>query len=194
MNSTELKLRRDGPRFELGIYWDGGGNGAVPAAAAGSGPLPHSRYIGASPMAIDLNTFDVWYYTNVSDTAYAVDADDFTAGGYDAWAAAAASTGGYHLHPSSRLWAGRDSGTILDDDGVGNMVPSPAAEWCSEAVQPGNLEVWASPLSGHRLAVSLLNRSPTAQNITVRPEPLSALRVSHTKYFLYGGLVGAQGA
>jgi hypothetical protein len=49
-------------RFELGIYWDGGGNGAVPAAAAGSGPLPHSRYIGASPMAIDIGTFDVWYH------------------------------------------------------------------------------------------------------------------------------------
>ena len=45
------------------------------------------------------------------------------------------------------------------------QVPSPATEWCAEAVQPGNLVVWASPLSGHRLAVSLLNRSPTAQTI-----------------------------
>ena len=33
-------------------------------------------------------------------------------------------------------------------------------------MQPGNLEVWKAELSGHRLAVSLLNRSPTAQNIT----------------------------
>eukprot|EP01052_Picozoa_sp_SAG31_P027918 SAG31_NODE_2652_length_5296_cov_7.770637_1_plen_90_part_00 len=32
--------------------------------------------------------------------------------------------------------------------------------------QPGNLEVWKAQLSGHRLAVSLLNRSPTAQNVT----------------------------
>ena len=93
-------------------------------------------------------------------------AKTFAAEGFDAWAAATASAGGRHLHPSSRLWAGRDSGTILDDDGVGNAVPSPAAEWCAEAVQPGNLEVWASPLSGHRLAVSLLNRSPTAQTIS----------------------------
>ena len=139
--------------------------------AGGLGPLPHSRYIGASPMAINLATFDVWYYTNASDTTYAADADDFSfaAEGFDVWAAATASAGGRHLHPSSRLWAGRDSGTILHDDGVGNAVPSPAAEWCAEAVQPGNLEVWASPLSGHRLAVSLLNRSPTAQNIRVCP-------------------------
>lgn len=116
-------------RFELGIYWDGGGNNAVPAAAAGSGPLPHSRYIGASPMAIDLGTFDVWYYTNVSDTTYAADADDFTARDFSARAADSASAGGYHLHPSSRLWKAKDQGSILDDDGVGNMVPSPAAEW-----------------------------------------------------------------
>ena len=104
--------------------------------------------------------------TNVSDTAYAVDADDFTAGDFGSWAASTASAGGYHLHPSSRLWPQKDNGTILDDDGAGNLVPSPAAEWCSEAVQPGNLEVWMSPLSGHRLAASLLNRSPTAQKIT----------------------------
>jgi hypothetical protein len=133
-------------RFELGLYWDGGGNGAVPPEAAGSGPLPHSRYIGASPMAINAAMFDVWYFTDTR--------------GRD-------GAPGYHLHPSSQEWLTRDSGTILDDDGVGNLVSSPASEWCAEAVQPGNLEVWVAELSNHKLAVSLLNRSPTAQNITV---------------------------
>jgi|EP01047_Picozoa_sp_COSAG01_P045028 hypothetical protein len=119
------------------------------------------------------------YHTNVSDTTYAVDAEEYYLSAaaadfdFDSWAAASARSGGYHLHPSSRLWQAKDSGSILDDDGIGHMVPSRAAEWCVEAVQPGNLEVWVSPLSElrhphrSRWAVSLLNRSPTAQNITV---------------------------
>ena len=34
-----------------------------------------------------------------------------------------------------------------------------------EAVYGGNLEVWAAELSGHRLAVALINRSPLAAQI-----------------------------
>eukprot|EP01046_Picozoa_sp_COSAG06_P040980 COSAG06_NODE_5025_length_3782_cov_10.424654_5_plen_335_part_00 len=149
---------RDRMQLTPDLYWDGGGNNAVPASAAGTGPLPHSRMIGASPMAIDVGTFDVWYWSDTVNTSSA-------AAGTGPKALLAPS-GGRHLHPSSRLWATKDSGSILDDDNVGNSTPSPSGEWCAEAVQPGNLEVWAAELSGHRLAVSLLNRSPTAQNIT----------------------------
>ena len=34
-----------------------------------------------------------------------------------------------------------------------------------EAVHGGNLEVWVAELSGHRLAVALINRSPVAAQI-----------------------------
>lgn len=34
-----------------------------------------------------------------------------------------------------------------------------------EAVGGGNLEVWVAELSGHRLAVALVNRSPMAASI-----------------------------
>eukprot|EP01043_Picozoa_sp_COSAG02_P129034 COSAG02_NODE_66570_length_255_cov_0.653846_1_plen_66_part_10 len=37
--------------------------------------------------------------------------------------------------------------------------------WCMEAVRGGNLEVWVAELSGHRLAVALINRSPMAASI-----------------------------
>ena len=103
-------------------YWDGGGNGAVPPEAAGTGPLPHSRMVGASPMAIDIDTFDVWYWGNGSVGE------------------------GRQLHPSSRLWATKDSGSILDDDNVGSWVESPAGEWCAEAVQPVSMTLVTGPV------------------------------------------------
>ena len=158
-SSPQPPFLRDRMQLTPDLYWDGGGNNAVPASAAGTGPLPHSRMIGASPMAIDVGTFDVWYWSDAGNTS--------SAAAGTAPQASFTPSGGRHLHPSSRLWATKDSGSILDDDNVGNSTPSPSGEWCAEAVQPGNLEVWAAELSGHRLAVSLLNRSPTAQNITV---------------------------
>ena len=55
---------------------------------------------------------------------------------------------------------------IIDDDHIGGVSSSPAAEWCAEAVGGGGLEVWAAQLSGHRLAVALFNRSPSVSNIS----------------------------
>ena len=170
----------------------------MPPEAAGTGPLPHSRMVGASPMAIDIDTFDVWYWGNGTLSE------------------------GRQLHPSSRLWATKDSGSILDDDNVGSWVESPAGEWCAEAVQPasmtacngpvslgcafrlmrlqrfcqGNLEVWKAELSGHRapprsLLASGLHSSKSASDIVagraggVAPQPLSD-RTEHNC-----GVVGA---
>ena len=95
----------------------------MPPEAAGTGPLPHSRMVGASPMAIDIDTFDVWYWGNGSVSE------------------------GRQLHPSSRLWATKDSGSILDDDNVGSWVESPAGEWCAEAVQPASMTACNGPVS-----------------------------------------------
>ena len=41
----------------------------------------------------------------------------------------------------------------------------PAGNWCMEAVGGGSLEVWVVKLSGHRLAVALINRSPMAASV-----------------------------
>eukprot|EP00662_Eupelagonemidae_sp_cell21_P022122 gene22122-43016_t len=116
--------------FSPALFWD--------TADGASGPVPHSRYIGASPMAADIGATDVWYWGN-------------------------ASGGGRALHPSSRLWGARDGGAILDDDGVGGVSRTPAAA-C--AIAGGNLEVWHAALSGGRHAVALFNRSPRAAPIT----------------------------
>ena len=72
------------------------------------------------------------------------------------------------IKPSMAAWIPRDNGEIIDDDHIGGVTMSPAADWCAEAVGGGNLEVWAVQLSGHRMASVLFNRSPTAANITAR--------------------------
>lgn len=72
------------------------------------------------------------------------------------------------IKPSMAAWIPRDNGEIIDDDHIGDVTMSPAADWCAEAVGGGNLEVWAVQLSGHRMASVLFNRSPTATNITAR--------------------------
>ncbi|KAH8061828.1 alpha-galactosidase [Aureococcus anophagefferens] len=66
-----------------------------------------------------------------------------------------------------RAWAARDGGAILDDDHVGTVRATPAADYCAEAVlSSGNLETWVAPLAGGRYAVALLNRSPAAEELT----------------------------
>ena len=71
------------------------------------------------------------------------------------------------LKPSSRAWAARDGGAILDDDHVGTTRATPAADYCAEAVlSSGNLETWVAPLAGGRYAVALLNRSPAPEELT----------------------------
>lgn len=54
-----------------------------------------------------------------------------------------------------------------DDDAVGNIKPA-TQPWCVEASRGGNVEMWMAPLSGHRFAVVVVNRSPSPQPFTVQ--------------------------
>ena len=67
---------------------------------------------------------------------------------------------------------------VIDDDSVGGLTTDPEAKnWCMEAVRGGDLEVWVAELSGHRLAVALINRSPMSSLITA-PWPKLGLAAS----------------
>jgi len=125
--------------FSPPILWD--------STAGASGPLPHTRYTGASPMEADVGDVDAWYFSSPNGSEH--------------------PSGAHWLQPSMRHWPTADGGTILDDDHVGTVEETPAKEWCAEAMAVGNLEVWSGPLTGGRIAVGLLNRSPKEANITV---------------------------
>ena len=65
---------------------------------------------------------------------------------------------------------------VIDDDCVGGITTDPRpANWCMEAVRGGNLEVWVAELSGHRLALALVNRSPKHATITAPWEAIGLL-------------------
>ncbi|KAH8052082.1 alpha-galactosidase [Aureococcus anophagefferens] len=94
------------------------------AGRRSSGPYPRGRYVGANPMGNDVDGADV--------------------------VPATASGTGAPAGPSSRrrAWAARDGGAILDDDHVGTVRATPAADYCAEAVlSSGNLETWVAPLA-----------------------------------------------
>jgi hypothetical protein len=58
---------------------------------------------------------------------------------------------------------------VIDDDCVGGVKTDVhPQDWCIEAVRGGNLEVWVAELSGHRLAVALINRSPFEAKIVAK--------------------------
>ena len=58
--------------------------------------------------------------------------------------------------------------TPLDsDDHVGGVMPVSASEWCLDVTRGGNLETWTGELSGGRHVVALLNRSPSAEKMTL---------------------------
>jgi hypothetical protein len=106
-----------------------------------SGPVPHSRW-----MISGYDGSSLWYWAEDDDGG------DHQEG----------SSRPRQLKPSRASWIPRDNGMIIDDDHIGGVVTSPAAQWCAEAVGGGGLEVWAAKLSGHRMAVALLNRSPSS--------------------------------
>ena len=58
-------------------------------------------------------------------------------------------------------------GSIYDNDFV-NPPTEGAGDFCLDLVSGGALETWAAPLSGGRVAVALLNRSPGDDSITVQ--------------------------
>jgi hypothetical protein len=116
----------------LAIAWDN--------VEYGSGPLPHTRYIGGGE-----------HYQ-----------------GY--WKVAVADL---HTAAGAVLHAGY--GSVRDDDGIGNVNWANASDFCLDAVRGGNLETWYAPLSGGRHALSLFNRSPSHDTITVLWEQLQGL-------------------
>ena len=59
-----------------------------------------------------------------------------------------------------------DGSKIRDDDGVGGVTLG--GDFCLDLVSGGGLEVWAGPLVGGRIAISLWNRSPAQAPITAR--------------------------
>ena len=158
--------------FSPGLAWDN--------SVGGSGPLPHSRYIGANAMCESTQTFkgdtfvtsaDNWYWgegdANVKDSTMARAYGNGSKGSTDG-----AAYGMRTLHPSSVLWGQKDEGVIIDNDHVGGLEVTPASEWCAEAVGVGNLEVWHAVLVGGKHAVALFNRSPHQSNITADWEML----------------------
>ena len=60
-----------------------------------------------------------------------------------------------------------DTGSVIDDDGVGHVSSSPGSDFCLDVVASGNVETWASELEGERVAVAVLNRTPTIQQSVV---------------------------
>jgi hypothetical protein len=56
---------------------------------------------------------------------------------------------------------------VIDDDGVGHVSSSPGSDFCLDVVASGNVETWASELEGERVAVAVLNRTPTIQQSVV---------------------------
>ena len=60
---------------------------------------------------------------------------------------------------------------ITDDDHVGGVKQVDSSQWCVGLTRGGNLEIWAGRLSGHRLAVALLNRG--FEQAPVRGLPVS---------------------
>ena len=126
--------------FGPSLEWDSG-EGAT-------GPVPHSRYVGANSMATDIGNQDAWWWGDGN---------------------AAPEGAGRTLHPSSKLWCTKDGGEIVDGDSIGGAaVRRPAGEWCAEALSAGVLEVWVAELKGGRRAVGLLNRAGRAANITAK--------------------------
>ena len=59
-----------------------------------------------------------------------------------------------------------DTANVLDDDLVGGVTRG--GDFCLDLVTSGTLEVWAAPLTGGRIAVSLFNRSPGNDSITAQ--------------------------
>ena len=57
--------------------------------------------------------------------------------------------------------------SLPDDDHIGTVAPVPADKWCLDVVRGGNIETWTSALSGSRHVVALLNRSPSAEVISL---------------------------
>ena len=110
-----------------------------------SGPVPHSRW-----MTSGYHGSSLWYWADENDASGHSQSDPLPR----------------QLKPSAPDWIPRDNGMVIDDDHIGGVSSSPAAEWCAEAIGGGGLEVWATRLSGHRLAVALFNRSPSGSNIS----------------------------
>lgn len=71
------------------------------------------------------------------------------------------------------FWAGNGTPIIsaathavIDDSCTGEIsTDNRPQDWCMEAMRGGNLEVWLAELSGYRLAVALVNRSPSKSRI-----------------------------
>ena len=119
-----------------------------------SGPVPHSRYVGASSLAWDASDTDVWVWGKKGMDMEEEGGTGGTGGN--------GGTTGRTLHPSARSWLTRDEGTLLDDDNVAGtrQTPVEAGEWCAEAVGAQAREIWRVPLVGGRKAFALFNRSP----------------------------------
>jgi len=60
--------------------------------------------------------------------------------------------------------------SVIDDDGVGHVSSSPGSDFCLDIVSNGNVETWAGPLEGGRVAVAVLNRSPSTQRSVIMLE------------------------
>ncbi len=65
-----------------------------------------------------------------------------------------------------------DADDILDDDLLGNVTVG--GDFCLDLSTMGNLEVWAKPLTGGRIALALLNRSPANDSITANWSDIGA--------------------
>ena len=125
--------------------------GVAPGYGA-SGPLPHTRWVAATVNS-DMNAFNdpVDGSYQVPDTRWTFDLD------------AASKGNGSALRSTDEH--------IVDDDSVGG-VSQGGTEFCLELSSGSSLEVWAaelSPAAGgqRRWSVALLNRSPTADTITL---------------------------
>jgi hypothetical protein len=65
-----------------------------------------------------------------------------------------------------------DSDAIVDDDGIGGV--STTGGFCMGLTTFGGLEVWAGPLVDGKIAVTLFNRSPAAEEITAHWSDIGA--------------------
>lgn len=61
-----------------------------------------------------------------------------------------------------------DEGSIYQNDFVNPPTQGTGGPFCLDLVANGGLETWAAPLTGGRVAVALLNRSPGPDSITVQ--------------------------
>eukprot|EP01045_Picozoa_sp_COSAG04_P016205 COSAG04_NODE_1335_length_7178_cov_14.567679_7_plen_1040_part_00 len=132
------------------------------SSAGSSGPLPHTRYVSAAAPLASSSEASKKRSQISAPTPLQVPWP------FSQWVWPAASQAGGGM---IRLPPGQ---TMDDNDNAGTVRKVDSGKLCLTLGPSGNLEVWATSLTGGRFGVLLLNRSPVAAAITAHWRDIGA--------------------